>query len=98
MRIQSGLTSSTVFYIMKNKTIKELKSVRLAMYEKNFSEVSKQLKISEDYLLTNEYKKESLRMQEALEILSRAEKVHASALAEVINQVRYEEIFGGRRE
>ena len=69
---------------MKNMT-------RLEIHEKDFTELSKQLKRLEAYRLTDDYKNEPIKLREALDLLYRAEKVRTSALAEVISILKYEE-------
>lgn len=69
---------------MKNMT-------RLEIHEKDFTELSKQLKRLEAYRLTDDYKNEPIKLREALDLLYRAENVHTSALAEVISILKYEE-------
>jgi len=69
------------------------KMTRLEIHEKDFTELSKQLKRLEAYRLTDEYKNEPLKLREALDLLYRTEKVHANALAEVISILKYEEMY-----
>ena len=71
---------------MKNMT-------RLEIHEKDFIELSKQLKRLEAYQLTDDYKNEPIKLREALDLLYRAEKVHTSALAEVISILKYRETY-----
>lgn len=66
---------------------------KLETYKANFSEISKQLKISEAYKLTEDFSNSPIKLKEALDTLCRAEKVHLSALAEVINILEYQEKF-----
>lgn len=68
-------------------------TTKLDIYRKEFFEISKQLKISEAYKLTEDFLNEPKKFREALETLCRAEKVHLSALAEVINILDYQEKY-----
>lgn len=75
--------------------LKDYKKIRLAIYEKDFENLSKQLKLLEAYVLTEEYNNESIRNRESLNNLLRASRVYAAALAESISLLRLDEVYGG---
>lgn len=75
--------------------LKDYKNLRLKIYEKDFKNLSKQLKLLEAYILTDEYNNESIKNRESLNNLLRASRVYAAALAESISLLRLDEIYGG---
>lgn len=76
--------------------LKDYKNLRLKIYEKDFKNLSKQLKLLEAYILTDEYNNEPIKNKESLNNLLRASRVYAAALAESINLLRIDEVYGGR--